>query len=48
MEKTRALPWARLGIARAEVEAGDLMTQATSMLEALISSQPGFSPMPTT
>lgn len=41
VEKTKALPWARLGIARAEVEAGDL-TQATSMLEALISSQPGF------
>ncbi|MEO8807144.1 MAG: response regulator [Burkholderiaceae bacterium] len=41
VEATKALPWARLGIARAEVEAGDL-TQATSMLEALISSQPGF------
>lgn len=41
VEKTKALPWARLGIARAEVEAGDL-TQATSMLESLISSQPGY------
>jgi len=41
VEATKALPWARLGIARAEVEAGDL-TQATSMLESLISSQPGF------
>ena len=39
--ETKALPWARLGIARAEVEAGDL-TQASSMLESLISSQPGF------
>lgn len=38
---TRALPWAKLGIARAEIEAG-AMGQAKRTLESLINDNPGF------
>lgn len=38
---TKALPWAKLGIARAELEAGQL-PQARRTLEALISAEPGY------
>jgi CheY-like chemotaxis protein len=38
---TNALPWARLGIARAHVEAGQLR-QACSTLDSLISDQPAY------
>lgn len=38
---TRALPWARLGMARAELAAGRLL-EATRTLEGLIDEQPGY------
>lgn len=38
---TNALPWARLGVARSELESGQV-TQAKRTLEALISSEPGY------
>jgi CheY-like chemotaxis protein len=38
---TSALPWARLGVARAELESGQL-PQAKRTLETLISSEPGY------
>ena len=37
----KTLPWAKLGVARAQLEAGQ-MTQATSTLENLISADPSF------
>ncbi len=37
----KTLPWAKLGVARAQLEAGQ-MTQATSTLENLISADPTF------
>jgi CheY-like chemotaxis protein len=37
----KTLPWARLGVARAQLDAGQI-TQATSTLENLISSEPSF------
>jgi Tfp pilus assembly protein PilF/DNA-binding NarL/FixJ family response regulator len=37
----KTLPWARLGIARAQLDAGQL-TQATSTLENLISTDPNY------
>lgn len=37
----KTLPWARLGIARAQLDAGQL-TQATHTLENLISSEPNY------
>jgi CheY-like chemotaxis protein/Tfp pilus assembly protein PilF len=39
---TQALPWARLGVARAQVDAGQA-PQARRTLENLIADQPGFS-----
>lgn len=41
IRETRALPWAKLGIARAEVEAGTTV-QARRTLESLISDNPSF------
>lgn len=41
VEATNALPWARLGIARAEVESGQI-TQASHTLESLICDQPSY------
>jgi CheY-like chemotaxis protein/predicted negative regulator of RcsB-dependent stress response len=41
VEATNALPWARLGIARAEVESGQI-NQASHTLETLISDQPSY------
>ena len=38
---TNALPWARLGVARAELEGGHL-PQAKRTLETLIASEPGY------
>ncbi len=38
----KTLPWARLGVARAQLDSGQL-TQATSTLENLISSDPNYS-----
>jgi len=38
----KTLPWAKLGVARAQLDAGQL-TQATSTLENLISSDPNYS-----
>jgi DNA-binding NarL/FixJ family response regulator len=38
---TKALPWARMGIARAQYKAGSLM-QARRTLESLLSDQPGY------
>lgn len=38
---TNALPWAKLGVARAELEEGQL-PQARRTLEALISAEPGY------
>jgi len=37
----KTLPWARLGVARAQLDAGQI-TQATSTLENLISAEPNF------
>lgn len=37
----KTLPWAKLGVARAQLEAGQ-MTQATSTLENLVSADPSF------
>jgi len=37
----KALPWAKLGVARAQIEGGDL-GRAVLTLEALIAEQPGF------
>ena len=37
----KTLPWAKLGVARAQLEAGQI-TQATSTLENLVSTDPGF------
>jgi len=41
VNQTNALPWARLGIARAQVEAGQL-GQASNTLDSLISEQAGY------
>lgn len=37
----KTLPWAKLGVARAQLESGQL-TQATTVLERLIGEDPGF------
>lgn len=37
----KTLPWAKLGVARAQIEGGDL-TRAVLTLESLIAEQPGF------
>jgi tetratricopeptide (TPR) repeat protein len=37
----KTLPWAKLGVARAQLESGQI-TQATSMLETLIGEDPNF------
>ena len=39
--ESKTLPWAKLGVARAQLEAGQ-MSQATSTLENLISANPSF------
>ena len=39
--ESKTLPWAKLGVARAQLEAGQ-MSQATSTLENLISADPSF------
>lgn len=41
IREARALPWAKLGIARAEIEGGNTM-QARRTLESLISGNPSF------
>jgi CheY-like chemotaxis protein len=41
VQQAKALPWAKLGVARAELEQGQL-PQARRTLESLISEQPGY------